>query len=34
MILENAIDFMNRISENVMVSKVVYRNIMRKKNKY
>lgn len=35
MIRENAIDAMNRICENVMVSKIVYRNIMKKsKNRY
>lgn len=32
MILENAIDAMNRISENIMVSKIAYRNVIKKKN--
>jgi len=32
MIRENAIDVMNRISENIMISKLVYRSVM-KKNK-
>jgi len=27
---ENAIDAMNRISENIMVSKLVYRSVMKK----
>jgi len=27
---ENAIDAMNRISENIMVSKLFYRNVMKK----
>lgn len=30
MIRENAIDVMNRISENIMVSKLVYRNTMKR----
>ncbi len=35
MIRENVIDAMNKISENVMVSKLVYRNVMKKnRNKY
>lgn len=31
MIRENAIDAMNRISENIMISKLVYRSRMKKK---
>lgn len=28
--IENVIDAMNRISENIMVSKLVYRSVMKK----
>lgn len=31
MLRENVIDAMNRISENIMISKLVYRSRMRKK---
>ena len=33
MIRENVIDVMNRISENIMVSKLVYRSVTRKNKK-